>query len=51
MVSLVRLPSLSFDHVGNPELVSGFGLKVDFGQFLAPNLHAFLVSGVGGVEV
>lgn len=51
LVALVRLPILSFDHVGNPELVSGFSLKVDFGQFLAPNLHAFLVSCVGGVEV
>ena len=50
-MALVRLPSHSFDHIGNPELVSGFGLKVDFGQFLAPNLHAFLVSCVGGVEM
>lgn len=31
LVSLARLPTLGFDDVGNPESVSGFSLKVNFG--------------------
>ena len=50
-MSLARLPTLSFDDVGNPESVSGFSLKVNFGALLAPDLHAFLVSSVGRVGV